>query len=294
LKKFLVIFFLILFGAGCGEQKDQAKNPMTNKIDSSFKTEYATVNGIKMYYEIRGDGYPLVLIHGGGSTINTTFGKVIPMLSKTHKVVAVELQTHGRTGDRNAPESFEQDAKDVVELLNQLQIPKADFFGFSNGGQTAMQIAMKNPGIVNKLIIASAFYKRSATPPGFWDGFANAKLSDMPKVYQDEYLKLTNDPKGLQNMFNKDVERMSNFKDWKEEDLKTINAPALIVAGDQDVALVEHTVEMHRLIKNSRLALFPANHGSYMGEAMSPDPNSKMPELFVAMLNEFLSAPETK
>jgi pimeloyl-ACP methyl ester carboxylesterase len=251
--------------------------------------KYAIVNGINMYYEIHGSGRPLVLLHGGGSTLNTTFGRIMPALAKTHKLIAVELQAHGHTGDRDAPETFAQDAADVVELLEQLDIQKADVFGFSNGGQTALELGMRYPQKVGKLVIASAFYKRSAVPAGFWDGFAGATLSNMPKIYQDEYLKITNDPARLQNMFNKDVQRMRLFKDWTDDEIKSIQAPSLIVIGDRDLPFPEHAVEMHRLMPNSRLAILPGNHGSYMGEAMSPDPNSRVPELFAALLQEFLT-----
>src|ERR1700712_461463 len=193
---------------------------------------YADVNDIKMYYELHGKGNPLVLLHGGGSTIGTTFGRILPDLAKSNRVIAVELQAHGHTGDRGTPESFAQDAADVVELLNQLNIPKADIFGFSNGGQTAMEIGIHYPDKVRKLIIASAFYKRKGTPDWFWPGFDNAKLSDMPQVYQDEFLKINNDPAALLNMFNQDVQRMKGFKDWTDEAMSSIKAPALIVQGD--------------------------------------------------------------
>src|SRR5436190_21798228 len=92
--------------------------------------KYANVNGLKIYYEIHGSGFPLVLIHGGGSTIQTTFGRVINSLSEKHKVIAVELQAHGHTADIDRPLSFTQDADDVAELLRQLKINKADIFGF--------------------------------------------------------------------------------------------------------------------------------------------------------------------
>src|SRR5713226_6395711 len=108
---------------------------------------YAPINGLDMYYEIYGAGaMPLVLIHGGGSTIETTFGNILPLLSDYGKVIAVELQAHGRTNDRDAPESFEQDADDVAALLHYLKVDKANFLGFSNGGTTTMQIAISHPG----------------------------------------------------------------------------------------------------------------------------------------------------
>jgi pimeloyl-ACP methyl ester carboxylesterase len=93
-----------------------------NDISNQHSGKYAEVNGIQMYYEISGSGHPLVLIHGGGSTLKTSFEKIIPLLAKSHQVIAVELQAHGHTSDRDAPESFEQDADDVAELLNQLHI----------------------------------------------------------------------------------------------------------------------------------------------------------------------------
>lgn len=264
----------------------------TNASHAQTTGRYANVNGIKMYYEIHGAGSPLVLLHGGGSTIYTTFGRILPALARTHQVIAIELQAHGHTGDRDAPETFEQDANDVAELLRQLNIPKADIFGFSNGGQTALQMGIKHPEKVRRLVIASAFYKREGVPAGFWKGFDNPKFSDMPQVYKDEYLKIK-DQAGLMNMFNKDVQRMKNFADWKDDEIRSIQAPSLVVIGDRDLPLPEHAAEMSRLLPHGRLAILPGTHGSYIGEALSPDPDSKIPELFVAMLDEFLTSPVT-
>lgn len=149
---------------------------------------YSEVNGLKMYYEMYlpagqtgGQGKPLVLIHGGGSTIQSTFGKIIPLLTKNRKLIAVELQAHGRTSDRNADLSFEQDADDVATLLRNLDIGKADFFGFSNGGTTVLQIAIRHPEIVGKIITGSALAKRSGTPGWFWDFMKQATLENMPE-----------------------------------------------------------------------------------------------------------------
>ncbi len=242
-----------------------------------------------MYYEIHGSGQPLVLIHGGGSTLHTSFGRILPLLAKTRQVIGVELQSHGHTSNRSTPETFEQDADDVAELLKQLNITSADVFGFSNGGNTAMRLAMRHPGRVRKLIIASAFYKREGMYPGFWDFMKNADISHMPQVYKDEYLRINpGNEAGLQSMHDNDMRRMQNFKDWDDADLQSIKAPALVIVGDRDVMRVEHAVAMHRLIANSRLAVLPATHGSYMGEIMTSDTDAKLLEGFVAMVNEFL------
>jgi pimeloyl-ACP methyl ester carboxylesterase len=151
-------------------------------MDTNFINGYSQVNGLAMYYEIHGQGEPLVLIHGGGSTIETTFGRIIPLLAKSRQLVAVELQAHGHTNDRDTELTFEQDADDVAALLKNLNISKADFLGFSNGGHTSIEIALRHPRLVNKIILASAFYDRSAVISQFWEGFHTATLDAMPQV----------------------------------------------------------------------------------------------------------------
>lgn len=234
-----------------------------------FQSSYADINGLKMYYEIHGQGNSLVLIHGGGSTIQTSFGNIIPLLAKHRKIIAVELQAHGRTNDRNTNLSFEQDADDVATLLQYLKISKANFLGFSNGGQTTIEIALRHPDLVHKIILASIFYKRDAAPSEFWKGFDTATLNVMPKVLREGFLAVNNNLDLLQNMFNKDVQRMKNFKGWTNEQIRLIKVPALIINGNKDVGSVEHAVEMHRNFSNSELAIFPGNHGTYLGAAES-------------------------
>jgi len=261
----------------------------TNTDSIIPRTGYTEVNGINMYYELYGDeGDYLVLIHGGGSTIGTTFGKMLPLLAGRYRVIAVELQAHGHTSDRDAPESFEQDADDVAALLDYLHIAKASFFGFSNGGSTAMQIAVRHPVIVDKLIIASAMYKRSGLPQGFFEGMEHATLDNMPKELQDAFLKITPDRSKLFNMFTKDRDRMLHFKDWPDEMLQSITAPTLIINGDRDVVTNAHAVAMSALIKNSRLMILPASHGGYMGAVETPEAGSNIVKLTVEVATEFL------
>ncbi len=237
---------------------------MTN--DNNFQSGYSDVNGLKMYYEIYGAGKPLVLIHGGGSTIDTSFGRIIPRFSKHRQIIAVELQAHGHTNDRDTDLTFEQDADDVATLLNNLEIPKADFLGFSNGAHAAIEIAFRHPGLANKIILASGVYQRSATAPQFWEGFDEAALfTHMPRILREGYLKANNDPAGLQNMFDKDVQRMKAFKGWNDEQLKKIAAPALLINGTKDIISPEKAVEIYRLIPNCELAILPGEHGEYLG-----------------------------
>lgn len=250
---------------------------------------YAKVNGLTMYHEVHGSGQPLVLIHGGGSTIETSFGRLMPLLARTHRVIAVELQAHGRTSDRSAPESFAQDADDVAELLRQLKVPKADILGFSNGGSTALQVAIRHPAQVNRIIAISAIYRRDGMQPWFWEFMAKASFADMPQLYKDAFLRINPDRAALVNMHDKDLARMLTFTDWDPADIQSIRAPTLVVVSDRDVVRPEHAMELVHLLPDGRLAVFLGGHGEFFGEAMSPNPESRMPELFAAMVVEFLA-----
>lgn len=250
---------------------------------------YAPVNGIRMYYEIYDTaGIPLVLIHGGGSTIESNFGFILPMLAGKGRVIALELQAHGRTSDRNTGVSFEQDADDVASLLAYLKIDKANFFGFSNGGNTAMQVAIRHPNLVNKLVIASSFYKREGILPGLFENLEKGSLSDMPAQLQSAFLKVTPDKSKLQAMFDKDKNRMLQFKNWSDDALRSITFPTLLIQGDHDVITIEHILEMSRIIPHARVMILPGTHGSYIGEMCTAEKDSKIPALVVDVIDEFL------
>lgn len=253
-----------------------------------FTSGYKTVNGLQMYYEIHGHGRPLVLIHGGGSTIQTTFGNVLPELARIAKVVAVETQAHGHTADINRPLSFEQDADDVYALLTALNIDNADFLGFSNGGSTVMQVAMRHPGVVRKAVVCSGFFKREGIYPQVWKFIEGGTIDMMPKQLKDAFLAINPDPRALQTMHARDRQRMVDFVDWKEEDIKQIKAETLLLIGDQDIVKPEHAVEMYRLVPNCRLAIIPGAHGEYLGEVTMYKPGSGLMKGFVEVVTEFL------
>ena len=249
---------------------------------------YALVNGLNMYYEIHGEGVPLVLIHGGGSTIETSFGKILPWLAKHYKVIAVELQAHGHTNDRDSGVSFEQDADDVAALLAALNIARADLFCFSNGGTTALQVAIRHPQLVSKLVLGSALTKRNGVPPQFWEFMQQASLDNMPPLLKEAYKEVAPGSNGLQLMHDRDAKRMQHFKDIPDEKIKAVTAPALIIIGDKDVITPEHALEMHRLLANSQLAVIPGGHGEYMGEITTWKPGAGEVNFTTAMIERFL------
>jgi len=241
-----------------------------------------------MYYEIHGNGRPLVLIHGGGSTIMSTFGRILPALAARHRVIAVELQAHGRTPDINRPLRFEQDADDVAALLKELHIEKTDFIGFSNGGTTSLQIAIRHPELVNKLVLASTTFKRDGMQQGFWEGMQHESFDSMPQPLKEAYLQVNPHPEGLRAMFNRDVARMVSFKDISDTDIRSIQAPALVINADAEVVRAEHALALSQTLPNARLAILPGGHGDYIGEICAPDKYSNIPDLVTAMIEDFL------
>lgn len=250
---------------------------------------YQPINGIEMYYEIYGSGKPLVLIHGGGSSILFDYKEVIARLENKFQIIGIDLQNHGRSGHRNISETFEQDAHDIAALLKKINIEKASFWGFSNGGNTVMQVAHLYPEVVDKLIVASAFYKRSGMMDGFFESMNNASLDSMPESLKANFLNLNPDFSALENMFDKDSKRMHTFEDWDENILKNISSSALFISGDKDVMKPEHTVEMWRLVKDSQLMILPATHGSYMMADFNGNTDEKLIDFTINEADKFLN-----
>jgi len=260
---------------------------LAGAAEAQVQGHYANVNGLKLYYELHGPTdsqvTPLVLLHGGGSTIATSFDSVLEALAKTRPVIAFEQQGHGRTADIvERPFSFEQSADDTAALLGHLKIRRADFYGYSNGGNIAMQMALRHPAMVRKLIVASAFYKREGMYPQFWEAMQHASLSNMPAELRDAYLKLAPQPEHLQLFHDKCARRVLEFKDWSDADLRSIQAPTLILIGDADIVRPEHAVAMFRLLPHAQLAVLPGtDHMTLVKRA----------DLLLAIIPAFLDAP---
>lgn len=286
----LTLGLLAVLVAGCRPTRPkQMKETTTDKqAEVPCVAGYAPVNGLNMYYEVCGTGYPLVLIHGGGSTIQTTFGRILPLLSKSHLVIAVEMQAHGHTADIDRPLSFEQDADDIAALLKHLKIEKADVFGFSNGASTTLQFALRHPELCNKIVVASTFYKKSGAPDWFWPMMSQPTFEGMPQVYKDAFLKINPDTNALHRMYERDVARMQHFPEMSDAQVEQITAEALILCGDKDVVKPEHAVEMHQRLRNSRLAILPGGHGDYIGELTTPQ-DSALLHYTVSLVDAFLA-----
>src|SRR5262245_32963164 len=196
--------------------------------------QYAVVNGLRMYYETEGNGRPLVLVHGAFSNIDIDFGKLRPRLAKSRRVIAVELQGHGRTADIDRPLGYEQMADDVAELLTQLHADSADFLGYSMGGGVALQVAVRHPERVRKVVwFGGAAYD----PSGFYPDLLETEKTMTPDMlagtpWQKAYAQMAPNPADWAKLVDRIKTLDLNWKGFPPADLKAIKAPVLIINGD--------------------------------------------------------------
>jgi pimeloyl-ACP methyl ester carboxylesterase len=269
---------------------------MTNGDDAraSGAGSYASVNRLNMYYEIHGTGRPLVLLHGAFSAIGTSFGELLPSLASTRQVIAFEMQAHGRTADIDRPLSIEQMADDTAAALRQLGIEEADFFGYSMGASVALQVAIRHPDVVRKLVLASVTYKSSGLHPGLMEGLGNMKAEDMAgSPWHEEYTRIAPNPQDFATLFAKKTQMDREIQDLPAEAIEAIEAPTLLIIGDSDIVRPEHAVEMFRLLgggvagdvtglPNSQLAILPGTtHVTLVHRA----------DWLLSMIGEFLDVP---
>ena len=211
------------------------------------QTGYASVNGLQMYYEIHGTGAPLVVLHGSFMTIEL-MGDLIPELARSRQVIAVELQAHGHTADIDRPLTHEHLADDTAALLRSLGISKADVYGYSLGGGVALQVAIRHPEMVRKLVIVSA----SSTSEGMYPEVIAGIAQITPALFDGTpwraaYDRTAPDPAAFPIMFAKVAQLDMTPYAWPPEAIQAITAPTLIIIGDSDGTRPEHAVEMFRL-----------------------------------------------
>ena len=260
-------------------------------------TGYAPVNGLKMYYEIRGSGEPVVLLHGAFMAITDDWRVWINELSKTRKVIAVEMQGHGRTADISRDMTYENLADDVAELLSFLKIPSADIIGYSLGGGVAMQCAIRHPEKVRKVVSISAPIRRDGWVKegnDFWPNFTWEMMKGTPA--EIGYKELSPTPNGFPDFFNHIKATALRPYDFGADKFKATKAPMFFIHGDADGVRLDHIAEMYRLKggdlhgdmlphPESRLAILPdATHVTLMNRMTT----------IVPMVNNFLDAKPPK
>ena len=224
---------------------------------------------MQMYYEVSGEGDPLIVLHGAYMNI-PSMGAIIPKLAETHKVYALELQGHGRTTDIDRPITYQNLADDVAAFMDAVGLKKADVFGYSMGAVAGLQLAIRHPDKVNKLVAASGAYDAGGFQPEFTAFIPKMTVEmfvGMP--FARDYRKLAANPEGFPELVKKLIALEKEPMAW-ENDVKALKTPVLIITGDADVATLEHSVAMFRLLGGgamgdmgkplsaSRLAVLPA------------------------------------
>lgn len=230
---------------------------MTNTQNQNTAGTYAPVNTLNLYYEVHGEGEPLVLLHGGMTTIED-FGFVLPILAQSRKVIAYERQGHGHTADTDRPMTLDNDTDDIAALLDHLHIEQADVFGYSTGGSIALAFALRHPQRLRKLAVASAVYNSDGYYPGIMEGLTHATAEAMPDILREMYVKVAPHPENWESLVEKSVKAAGEFKGWSADELKTITAPTLVMVGDMDIVRTEHAVELYRILPHAQLAVLPA------------------------------------
>jgi pimeloyl-ACP methyl ester carboxylesterase len=231
---------------------------------------YAPVNGLQMYYEIHGSGQtPLLLLHGGLFDIDLQFGELIPSLAATRQVIATDFQGHGRTNDIDRPLSSADLASDVVGLLQHLDVPRADVFGFSVGGGVALGLAIRHPELVRKLIVSSVSFHPDGDRPENTEAVGEMTVDMIAGTPMEQsYRAKSPHPDRLQGLLDKLGAFDADVTGWSDDDIRGIAAPTLITVGDADAVKLEHAVRFLQLrggdvngdfvgVPASQLAVFP-------------------------------------
>ncbi len=249
------------------------EQPKGTSVSSPAQGNYAEVNGLNLYYEVRGEGDPLILLHGGLGAIEM-FGEIPSRLAEGRQVIAVNLQAHGRTANIDRPLSYEAMADDIAALITELGFEQADVMGYSLGGGVALRTAIQHPDLVRKLVLISAPFRRDGWYPEVLTGMdqtraENAQMLEQTPMYQ-LYASVSPNPEDWPVLVGKVGDLLRRDYDWSEEVAK-LKTPTLIVVGDADSVRTSHAVEFFELLgggqqdggfdgsgmSNARLAILP-------------------------------------
>jgi len=250
-------------------------------------SDYAEINGVRVYYEVHGQGRPTVLLHGGSSSIARSFANQVGEYSKTRQVIAPERRGHGHTADKDAPFSYDDMTSETATLLRRLAVTNADVVGFSDGGIVALMLAIRHPELVRRVVASGANYHPEGLTKGSRDWLRATKPEDWRDANRAYYEATSPDGAARWPVFAGKLMRL-----WLEaptrdelnlEMIGKVEKPVLIIAGDRDVTTLEHTVEIYRALRRGQLFVVPGTpHDTF----------ELRPEWMNAVVLSFLDAEE--
>jgi pimeloyl-ACP methyl ester carboxylesterase len=259
--RYAIIAAVLGVSAGCARQ---AERPAAAAGSAAPQPQRVEVNGMQMYYEVSGSGAPLIVLHGAYMNI-PSMGSIIPRLAETHRVYALELQGHGRTTDIDRPITYPALADDVAAFMDKVGLARADVFGYSMGSIAGLQLAIRHPAKVNKLAAASVAYDLRGWQPEFTAAIPQMTVEMILKMpFAEDYRRLAPNPDGFRALAEKLIALEKEPMAWEAE-VRALKTPVLIIAGDADVATLEHSVAMFRLLG-----------GGVMGDMGKPLPPSRL------------------
>lgn len=224
--------------------------------------EYADVNGMRMYYEVSGEGEPIIVLPGAHMNI-ISMGAIIPSLAQTRKVYALEFQGHGRTNDIDRPITYENLADDVAAFMDAVGLERADVFGYSMGAGAGLQLAIRHPERVDQLVAASVSYSSEGWQPVYQEMIPQMSL-EMFAPFEEQWRALAPNPEGFEAFIDRMIALEHEQFDWKDE-VAVLETPVLLITSDADVTVLEHSVELFRLLG-----------GGIMGDMGQPLPKSRL------------------
>ncbi len=267
-----IFFLFVMILVSCNTT--QKEEPKIDYGSNPAAGNYADINDIRVYYEIYGEGEPLLLLHGnGGSIINFIYE--IPVLSKHFKVIAVDSRAQGRSSDSDQEITYALMASDMSELIDKLGLGKVNVVGWSDGGNIGLELAYAHPEKVLKVVAIGANYSTEnwmAAPDSAVmapDDPLILKFTELMKTVGEKADSLSPDPQRIPIIREKLDNLMAKYPNFTPEQLNTIKVPFLIIAGDHDMISLEHTVSLYENLPMAQLFIVP--HASHMVPLENPD-----------------------
>jgi pimeloyl-ACP methyl ester carboxylesterase len=241
--------------------------------------KYTQIDETNIYFEIHGDGEPLLLLHGGFTSIDS-FYKQIPLFAKHYRVIAVDSRGHGRSNDTTEPFNYADMSHKMSTLLEQLRIQKTRVVGWSDGGVIGLDLAMRNPGLVSKLVTFGSNFHHEGLIPNQMSDFDNSEDSELLDLARISYQTISPHPEKWPEFIKKTLTMWRTQPTYTIEQLGKITAATLVMVGDDDMIKLSHTETLVEAIDNATLAVIPDS--THFAPIENPEPVNRLILAFLA------------